>query len=87
MVNSVRQQADGALAAFTEDAVSEAEPQVLREALKGKRRRDLVIGITSWVLAALIWTLLLILFALVLKWADIDVISYLHKLQPPTRTP
>ena len=47
MVNSVRQQADGALAAFTEDAVSEAEPQVLREALKGKRRRDLVIGITS----------------------------------------
>ena len=36
MVNSVRQQADGALAAFTEDAVSEAEPQALREALRAR---------------------------------------------------
>lgn len=71
LIQSVETEAAQILAEYGERIVSEAEPKILRSALKGNFWRD----VGTSVFAAFVYTVLLIAIALILRFSGIDLLS------------
>lgn len=71
LIQNATDAAASALAEFASEAIDEAQPDILRDALKGNSVRSIGLGIAS----AFIYTVLLILLVLLLKTAGVDLLS------------
>ena len=77
-IGALRDRAWSSLAAFGESIVEDAKPGILKEALRGTFWPEIWRG----VFAAFLYTVLLILAVLVLRWSGIDALSILKKANP-----
>ncbi len=76
LVAAMREQADGALAGFGDDAVEQAKPAILKDALRGSFWK----AVWSSMVAAFFYSLVLIALVLILRWNGVDVIGLFQKL-------
>lgn len=77
LIENTRQNAGQALAEYAEVAIFQATPDILREALKGSFWRDILVSL----LAAFIYTVLLILLVVILAVSGIDLLDILNSLK------
>jgi hypothetical protein len=75
-VAAMREQADGALAAFGDDAVEQARPGILKDALRGSFWK----AVWSSMVAAFFYSLALIALVLILRWNGVDILGLFQKL-------
>lgn len=71
VIDAIRTRAAEALAAYGESLLTEAEPRILKDALKGSFRTDVFRGVC----AAVVYTLILIIFAVILRYSGVDIAS------------
>lgn len=71
LIQNATDAAASALAEFASEAIDEAQPAILRDALKGSSVRSISLGVAS----AFIYTVLLILIVVVLRTAGVDLLS------------
>lgn len=76
LVAAMREKADGALAAFGDDAVEQARPGILKDALRGSFWKD----VGASMVAAFFYSLVLIALVLILRWNGIDILGLFQKL-------
>lgn len=69
--DSLLKSAETALAAFAAEAIEEAKPAIVQEALRGSAASAIRIGL----LTNLIYTVLLVALAIVLKYAGVDILG------------
>ncbi|HZJ13200.1 MAG TPA: hypothetical protein VFD26_11250 [Methyloceanibacter sp.] len=77
-LEGVRKEADQLLAAYAENVIAEAEPRILKNALRGGFWR----GVGASMVAAVLYTLILIAFATILAWSGVDLIGILKNTAP-----
>lgn len=75
-IDGKREQAETILAQYAEAVVAAATPAIEKEALRGRFWRFVGHGIAANVL----YTLLLILIAVILKWAGVDLLGLAEKI-------
>lgn len=71
LIENTRDNAEQALGAYADDLIAEATPGILRDALKGRFSRDIVVSI----LASFIYTLILVMLALILAFSGVDLLG------------
>lgn len=77
LIESTRQIAEASLGAYADVVVAEETPEILKEALRGSFWRDVGVSI----FAAFIFTLILILLAVILAISGIDLLAILSALR------
>lgn len=78
-LDGLRQQAEGALATFSADVIQAETPAIREEALRGTTASAL----KNAIYGNAAYTILLILFVLILSWAGVDLLGLLEKAKPP----
>lgn len=85
-IELVKNGANSILAAFAEEAISQEEPEILRKALSGNFAKSII----SSIFANVIYTLILIFFALILVFSGVDVANIFHaandQISPPPQS-
>lgn len=79
LLEGLHERADSSLAGFGNVAVAEAMPSIREDALRGTTGK----AITTSVIANAVYTLILILVAVILYLASIDLVGFVQKFRPP----
>ncbi|WP_244536895.1 hypothetical protein [Methylobacterium brachiatum] len=78
-LEGLQDQADSSLAGFANTAVAAAAPAIREDALRGTTGQ----AIRTSVIANGVYTLILILVAVILYLAGIDIVGFVQKFRPP----
>lgn len=77
-LDGLRQQAEGALASFSTDVIQAETPVIREEALRGTTGS----AIKNAIYGNAAYTVVLIIFVLILSWAGVDLLGLLEKAKP-----
>jgi hypothetical protein len=80
LITNATDAAESSLAEFAASAIADARPSIVEEALKGNGLKSVLLSM----LAAFLYTLLLIGVVIVLKISGVDLLSILQAASPPS---
>jgi hypothetical protein len=78
LIASTRQQAEQALAVYAETVIEDATPEIRESAIRGSFGKDVRAGVA----AAFIYTILLVVIAVILRLVGVDALGVFEKIRP-----